>query len=526
MGACCAGELHGNSLATVVTSKNASNEPETVELNFPVVKQEETDVSQNSHERGRFTHETLASVNPGCLTDHYEIEAQLGSGAYGTVSKAFCKSSGQSRAVKAVSRSDADDVDKWRREVTIMSKLDHPFIIKLFEIFETQHETLLVLELCRGGELLDRLQEDEQFTEREAAIVFKQVMSAVNYLHLEQICHRDIQPGNLLFTSDVPIAQSTLKLSNFAWACTFTPDQILKRLVGTPAYVAPEVLQRSYDCKVDVWSCGVIMFELLTGTTPFDGDNDKQVIRKVRAFSKLELNPEEWSSISDDAKQLVTALLEKDASKRLSAAEALNHVWMKENAPKAKGTPLSTHVRSLRNFAAENELQKAALHVIAANLKDSVTDDLRDTFVSLDVNGRGVLTMEEIEIGFKKAGHGSIPVDLQDLLASMNTDGTGLIKYTEFLAATLSLNEEAVMKEDVLKSAFNKLNMSGGGAITKGDLKQLLNESDCTPSSANNENKEHSRASLVMIDAGCNDTGTMSYATFKTMMEKGVKGQN
>ena len=172
--------------------------------------------------------------------------------------------------------------------------MDHPNIIRLYEIFEDDRYISLVMELCEGGNLFDRIndlaEKDKSFSEKEAVKIFKQVMSAVSYCHNQGICHRDIKPENILFANKTP--ESPIKIIDFGLSKIFgeikpimkggqIEKNIMSLKVGTAYYMAPEVLQGDYDNKCDIWSCGVLLYILLCGYPPFDGDCEKDILKAV-----------------------------------------------------------------------------------------------------------------------------------------------------------------------------------------------------------------------------------------------------
>jgi calcium-dependent protein kinase len=424
---------------------------------------------------GAVNHEAFIVDNKGQIIDFYDIdEKKLGEGSYGTVAKAVSKQTKRIRAIKTVGKSTMKNLDKFKQEITIMKKMDHPSIIKLYETFEDVRNIYLVLELCSGGELFDRIIEAGHFKEKQAAHLMQQTLSGINYMHQIFICHRDIKPENFLFSTKDSIEKSTLKIIDFGLSCQFRPGGYLKTKAGTPYYVAPQVLEGRYDQSCDIWSCGVIMFVLLCGYPPFYGENDNQVLQEVKR-ANLKFDPVDWKSVSEDAKALIRQMLTKSPSDRCTAEQAMKHVWITEKAPKAEDAPVSQNlVTNLKNFRVQNKLKKAALHVIATQLDESQISALRSVFKSLDTNGDGRLTAQELRDGLQKADIKEIPPDLQQIMEEVDSDGSGMIDYTEFLAATL--DKKTYLQEDVCWAAFRVFDRNGDGKISKDELKLVLGE--------------------------------------------------
>jgi calcium-dependent protein kinase len=164
-----------------------------------------------------------------------------------------------------------------------MIQIDHPNVIKLYEIFEDKRYIYLVMEMCSGGELFDRIyekiNEHKTYTEKEAARIFKQMMTAICHCHSNKICHRDLKPENLLFLNK---SDEDLKVIDFGLSRVFgEKDHIMHTKVGTAYYVSPEILKGDYDEKCDIWSSGVILYILLTGIPPFNGESDNDIYRKI-----------------------------------------------------------------------------------------------------------------------------------------------------------------------------------------------------------------------------------------------------
>lgn len=187
------------------------------------------------------------------------------------------------------------------------------------------------MEYCTGGELFDRIVSAQRFTEKHAADIMNQMLSAVKHLHEHNIVHRDLKPENFLMNDTGEDAE--IKLIDFGLSKRFSQKDELEKMhtvVGTPYYVAPEVLKGNYDKQCDVWSLGVILFVFLCGYPPFEGDNNKEIFKNVLK-TPLTFDPIDWDRVSDAAKDLLTKMLEKDPTKRISAQQCLEHPWFAMN---------------------------------------------------------------------------------------------------------------------------------------------------------------------------------------------------
>eukprot|EP00434_Breviolum_minutum_P034645 symbB.v1.2.030670.t1/scaffold3433.1/size56802/4 len=220
--------------------------------------------------------------NTGCLEDTYTMQKKaLGEGSFGSAFKATCKRTGQERAVKAIAIRGVKNPARFQREIQIAKKLDHPNVVRLYETFKDAQKIYLVMELCTGGELFDRIVEEAPsgFDEFKAAKYIRQILSAICYLHAQRFAHRDVKPENFLFHDKSQ--EALLKIIDFGLACHFEHNVKMHTKAGTAYYVAPEVLKGEYDEKCDVWSAGVISFVLLCGYPPFAGDTDPEILKKV-----------------------------------------------------------------------------------------------------------------------------------------------------------------------------------------------------------------------------------------------------
>jgi len=446
------------------------------------------------------------------IQDSYDVDKKkIGEGSYGTVSICTNKATKHKRAVKALSKTQMKNVEKFKEEIRIMTAMDHPNIIKMYEAFEDKVKVYLVMELCTGGELFDRIIELGHFTEVQAAIVMQQMLRAVYYMHMNRFCHRDLKPENFLFATKEPIEQTHLKIIDFGLAFEFTKDVPMTTKAGTPFYVAPQVLEGKYDQAADLWSCGVIMYVLLCGYPPFWGDTDKKVLQKVSKGS-FSFNRDDWKNVSEDAKTLIRNLLKYSPKERITAEQALNDEWVREHAPRATNVSIGTGlVDNLRGFRSQNKLKKAALHVIASQMSDAQIKDLRETFIAMDVNGDGLLTVKELEEGMQKAGMTEIPPELDAIIKEVDSNGSGTIDYTEFLAATL--DRKNYIAEDVCWAAFRVFDKDGSGTISREELAQVLSDGEVAAVAQTDVNE-------LLEEVDKNGDGEIDFQEFMHMMRK------
>lgn len=381
--------------------------------------------------------------------------------------------------------------------------LDHPNIIKLYDVFEGNRHLHLVTELCTGGELFDRIIARGHYSEADAAVLVRKICDAVKHCHDRDICHRDLKPENFLF--ETPAEDAELKVIDFGLSRMDDglSAGVMTTRVGTPYYIAPEVLGRHYDKSCDLWSIGVITYILLCGYPPFYGDTDPEIFASVRA-GRYDFDSPEWTHVSAEAKDLISRLLLLDPSKRLTADEALRHPWLSGFAPSTEINLNSNIFTSLKRFTGNNKLKKAALAVIADQMTETEIVELKNQFMAIDADGNGVITVAELADALRTMGHGMIESEVTELVKGIDIDGDGLVDYPEFLAATMKRN--LANKEEYLVNAFNYFDTKKQGVITKADLVQFMGSED--------------QAQEVIDEVDVNGDGLISFEEFVGMMER------
>lgn len=278
---------------------------------------------------------------------NYTLGRRLGTGNFAKVVSGSCirdiprcgLKAGQQVAIKVMKKPRAgkmsnEKVSMLKSEVDIMRSIDHPNVVKLYEVYESQTKIYLVMDLLTGGELFDRIVGMGKYSEEDARYFTFKLLNAVLYLHDKTICHRDLKPENILLASKDSDAE--LKITDFGLSKTIAGvDQALQTRCGTPGYVAPEVLSqeivngelRRYGAACDMWSVGVIVYILLSAAPPFYGKTDAEMNRRIKA-GQFKFPEKYWSSISAASKDFITRLLTVDPSRRMTASEALQHEWI------------------------------------------------------------------------------------------------------------------------------------------------------------------------------------------------------
>ncbi|KDO53616.1 hypothetical protein CISIN_1g0074582mg, partial [Citrus sinensis] len=287
-------------------------------------------------------------------------------------------------------------IEDVRREVKILRALTgHKNLVQFYDAYEDDDNIYIVMELCKGGELLDRiLSRGGKYSEEDAKIVMVQILSVVAFCHFQGVVHRDLKPENFLFTSKEE--NSSLKAIDFGLSDYVKPDERLNDIVGSAYYVAPEVLHRSYGTEADMWSIGVIAYILLCGSRPFWARTESGIFRAVlKADPSFDEAP--WPSLSPEAIDFVKRLLNKDYRKRLTAAQALSHPWL-ANSHDVKIPSDMIVYKLIKAYISSSSLRKAALGALAKTLTVPQLAYLREQFTLLAPNKNGFISMQNYKM--------------------------------------------------------------------------------------------------------------------------------
>ncbi|KAF5447782.1 hypothetical protein F2P56_033305 [Juglans regia] len=447
------------------------------------------------------------------ITEQYDLGRELGRGEFGVTYLCTDVSSGEKFACKSISKKKLRtlvDIEDVRREVEIMKHLPkHPNIVTLKDTFEDDQAVHIVMELCEGGELFDRIVARGHYSERAAAGVMKTIVEVVQMCHTQGVMHRDLKPENFLFSNKKET--SPLKAIDFGLSVFFRPGEQFNEIVGSPYYMAPEVLKRNYGPEVDVWSAGVILYILLCGVPPFWAETEQGVAQAI-IRSVIDFKRDPWPKVSDTAKDLVKKMLDPDPKRRLTAQEVLDHPWL-QNAKKASNVPLGETVKArLKQFSVMNKLKKRALRVVAEHLSVEEVAGLKEAFDMMDAGNRGKINLEELRLGLQKLGQQIADVDLQILMEAADLDGDGTLNYGEFVAVSVHLKKMG--NDEHLHKAFAFFDRNQSGYIEIEELRDALSDE----LEANSEEV----ITAIMHDVDTDKDGRISYEEFSAMMKAGT----
>ncbi|KAL4632801.1 hypothetical protein ACB092_04G076800 [Castanea dentata] len=398
------------------------------------------------------------------LRDLYTLGRKLGQGQFGITFLCTEKSTGNKYACKSIPKRKllyAEDYDDVLREIQIMHHLsEHPNVVRIRGTYEDIVAVYLVMELCEGGELFDRIVKKGHYSEREAAKLIKTIVEVVQTCHSLGVMHRDLKPENFLFHS--VDEDAALKATDFGLSVFYRPE--------TEKGIFREILQ-----------------------------------------GKLDFHSDPWPVISESAKELIRKMLDRNPKQRPKAHEVLCHPWIADdNAP---DKPIDSAVLSrLKKFSAMNKLKKMALRVIAEKLSEEEIGGLKELFKMLDTDNSGTITFDELKEGLKRVGSELMESEIKDLMDAADIDNSGTLDYGEFLAATLHLNK--LEREENLLSAFSFFDKDGSGYITIDELQQACNEFGLS--------EVHLDEMINEIDQ--DNDGLIDYGEFAAMMRKGNGG--
>ena len=458
--------------------------------------------------------ENMIKISTEPVANYYTIVKDLGHGSYGQVKKVKHKELNEIRAMKITNKKS----DSSKYEIEILKKISHPNITKIFEIFSDSKKYYIIMEFLEGGELFEAITNIGSFTEASASKVLKQILSAVFYLHSNHIVHRDLKPENIMLTQKPKNGNYQIKLIDFGTAKIFKPGKKMNKFIGTSYYIAPEVLKERYDEKCDIWSCGVILFILLCGYPPFNGNTNVDIFHAIQNQNPI-FGGEEWEDITPEAKDLIKLMLKKNPNERLNAEQCLSHKWFRlmESSEKNKNQKISKQIQinaiqHMAQFVHENRFKQAVLQFISTQFNiQKEENELKELFKSMDVSGTGQLTKDEfrkklVELYGENDGNEMS----NSIFNSLDMDGSGQISYDEFLSAMI--NSQKVVTEERLKKAFRMFDKDNSGKLSVKEIKNVFGGTE-------NQWKQ------VINEIDLNNDGEVDFEEFKIMMINMDKNQ-
>ena len=425
--------------------------------------------------------ETLISKNMGNPDKYYKRIRYLGSGSYGSVYMAKNITTDNIVAIKIIEKEEGNMIDDMeiQNEINILKKLSHPNIVKVYEFFDSPLNFFIVTEYCKKGELFSYIK--NVYQEKQLSVLFYQVFSGLVYLHEKKILHRDLKLENIMVAEtekDIITGEEYfwIKIIDFGTAKIFEKNRVEKSVIGSSYYIAPEVLNQRYNEKCDTWSIGVILYMSLVGSAPFDGKTDDEIIKRIK-IGKYNKNDSRFIQHSEEVKDLVSKLLEKDINKRLSAEEALNHPWFEKYEGRRLFSnffpeDIKPYIENLFKYKYNSKLQELVIAFLVHNLSNSdETLIILKMFRHFNKKGDCKLTKRELTEGLYTYKNKTDVDEMVDILFQrLDGDKNGFIEYEEFLRACI--DKKTLMTKKKLRYAFKFLDKNNSNTL---NAQKILN---------------------------------------------------
>ena len=409
------------------------------------------------------------------LTDRYRLGSYLFEDSYHRVVKCTLLSPCTKLVLNSYPKIEISQVTATRflSELSALLLLDHPNTCKVHEYFQDSRNFYIVMERAKGSTLVSRILASDPLTEAVAAGYMQQIFSVLSHMQALHIAHRNLKPETLVFLSE---NSEILKLISFKSCVVLGPGQTVRSRIGTPQFMAPEVLRGKYSNTCDMWSAGVILYLLLGGSLPFTGKCQDSIMKAI-SLGVFEFSSPIWERVSEQAKDLIRGILVLDPSARITPEQALAHAWIRnarDEPPTREYT--ARYFAHLAEFNAKSIYKKSVYRYIAAFFTMSNEEEqLAQLFKFLDTDKNGLLSRQELREGsLKLFGNRfkNIDVEIDGILEKVDLDGSGQISYKEFCVAAIGRHK--VLERKRLEDVFRSIDIDGNGFIDVQELRTML----------------------------------------------------
>ena len=459
----------------------------------------------------------------GTIASKYLKMKELGHGSFVSYLLLKDKQTREYRFCKEITKRKIFELPRFNAEIEYLMTNENPSIPKIYDIYEDERKIDLIMEECKGGNLLERIikkiNNGKTFCEREAGEIFQQIINALSHCHKVGISHKDLRLENILFVNEDE-KDTTIKVIDFGLSKIFGEIQASKKekidkkhfpsKLGDIHFASPEVLLGNLDERSDIWAAGVILYIMLTGNAPFNGNNDAEIIKAINK-KKASYPENDFKNISDEAKDLLKHMI-CDADKRFNVNQIIEHNWLVKVVPNSEKELDDFNQENFKKFVEIPKLKKDILMFIVDNLGDYDILLLKDVFTQMDTNKDGTLTLQEFKDGIIKLfptenepentetdendeqnenneqnenqekkiqldeetlkKNKEIVEKTEELFNNFDLNSDGRFDYNDFIVN--SLDRHLIFMEDKLFMAFWMMDRDGSGKLDKREIKQAL----------------------------------------------------
>lgn len=461
---------------------------------------------------------SVFAYNNENITDIYVIKDTLGAGFFGTVKLAHLKDNpNQVFAVKSIDKlkfSD-DNIQTLDNEIKTLSSVDHPNIVRYYETYNDERYFHIVTEYLSGGDLLEGMSRKKNYTEKDIAQIINKLLNAISHIHSLGIVHRDLKPENIVFENQSE--NSDIKIIDFGVSRKFFKNnEELNSIVGTPYYVAPEVLDGKYDKKVDIWSIGIIMYVLMTGKPPFNAQSKNELFEKIKnqelPLPKSRNNNN--NSYSENAVDLVFKLTMKNPKERFSANDALKHPWFEILKTNKKDNVSKEILENLKNFVLPNMFQRALIKLIVKKLKTEQLVKLKKAFEILDKDNTGYIDSDKLELAFHNLDLPITKEEISNIMKNCNLNYglSNRVNYTSFITAAIDKKE--LFDNELLWDFFNSFGPNEKKLICMDNIIKGFNRTG--------KKKPEKDITVMFEEIGISKDSLIDFDKFKSILSKNL----